>query len=54
MLRLREHAREQLGDAFDIRKFHSWVIDSGSMTLDTLEQHVNYEIARQKNGNGGT
>jgi uncharacterized protein (DUF885 family) len=50
MLRLRAHAKEQLGASFDIRKFHSWVIDSGSMTLDTLEEHVEYEIARQKSG----
>ena len=49
MLQLREHARAELGSSFDIRRFHSWVIDSGSMTLDTLAQHVDYEIAKQKN-----
>ena len=49
MLQLREHARDELGGAFDIRRFHSWVIDSGSMTLDTLAQHVDYEIAKQRN-----
>ncbi|HYL27366.1 MAG TPA: DUF885 domain-containing protein [Candidatus Nitrosotalea sp.] len=48
MLRLRKEARASLGARFDIRKFHAWVIDSGSMTLDTLARHVEYEIARQK------
>ncbi|MGC1381191.1 MAG: DUF885 domain-containing protein [Candidatus Baltobacteraceae bacterium] len=46
MLQLREQARKQLGSAFDIRKFHAWVIDSGSMTLDTLRAHVEYEMAK--------
>jgi uncharacterized protein (DUF885 family) len=48
MLSLRDHAKQALGDAFDIRKFHSWIIDSGSMTLDTLRLHVEYEIGLQK------
>lgn len=46
MLEIRAHARERLGGKFDIRQFHSWVIDSGSMTLDTLRAHVEYEIAQ--------
>jgi uncharacterized protein (DUF885 family) len=46
LLQIRRHAREQLGANFDIRQFHSWVIGSGSMTLDTLQAHVDYEIAR--------
>ncbi|MBV8198610.1 MAG: DUF885 family protein, partial [Candidatus Eremiobacteraeota bacterium] len=49
MLELRSHAKKALGAAFDIRRFHAWVIDSGSMTLDTLREHIDYEIARQKN-----
>jgi uncharacterized protein (DUF885 family) len=48
MLRLRDHAKQELGPAFDIRQFHSWVIDSGSMTLDTLGMHIDYEIDRAK------
>jgi uncharacterized protein (DUF885 family) len=48
MLRLRAHAQAALGNAFDIRTFHGWVINSGSMTLDTLSAHIDYEIARQK------
>lgn len=45
MLAIRAHAQAKLGKAFDIRQFHSWVIDSGTMTLDTLREHVDYEIA---------
>ncbi len=46
MLAIREEARKKLGSAFDIRRFHAWLIDSGSMTLDTLRAHVAYEISR--------
>ncbi|MGB6517075.1 MAG: DUF885 domain-containing protein [Candidatus Cybelea sp.] len=48
MLQIRRHARDELGAAFDVRRFHSWVIGSGSMTLDTLQAHVDYEIAQHK------
>jgi len=44
MLQLRDEAKRRLGADFDIRRFHSWIIDSGSMTLDTLRAHVDYEI----------
>ncbi len=49
-LAIRKHAEDELGSKFDMRKFHSWVLDSGSMTLDTLREHVDYEIAREKAG----
>ncbi|HEU5481397.1 MAG TPA: DUF885 domain-containing protein, partial [Candidatus Tumulicola sp.] len=52
MLQIRERARRELGARFDIRKFHAWTIDSGSMTLDTLREHVDYEIAEQKSEPG--
>jgi uncharacterized protein (DUF885 family) len=48
MLRIRAHAQAVLGKNFDIRTFHGWVINSGTMTLDTLSDHINYELARQK------
>lgn len=47
-LQLRRHAHEKLGSAFDIRQFHAWVLDSGSMTLDTLKAHIDYEISQQR------
>jgi uncharacterized protein (DUF885 family) len=46
MLALRDHARKELGSKFDIRRFHAWILDSGSMTLDTLREHIDYEIAK--------
>jgi uncharacterized protein (DUF885 family) len=52
MLQIRGQAQAELGTAFDVRKFHSWVIGSGSMTLDTLRAHIEYEIAQQKNRKG--
>ncbi|HZY99887.1 MAG TPA: DUF885 domain-containing protein [Candidatus Baltobacteraceae bacterium] len=50
MLQLRDHARKELGAKFDIRQFHAWVLDSGAMTLDTLREHIDYEIAKAKSG----
>ncbi|MDP9111035.1 MAG: DUF885 domain-containing protein, partial [Candidatus Eremiobacteraeota bacterium] len=46
MLAIRADAKARMGKAFDIRRFHSWMLDSGSMTLDTLREHVRYEIAQ--------
>jgi uncharacterized protein (DUF885 family) len=48
MLQLRDRAKTALGNAFDIRAFHSWMLGSGSMTLDTLRVHIDYEVRRQK------
>jgi uncharacterized protein (DUF885 family) len=38
--RLRREAEERQGDRFDIKTFHSAVLDSGSLPLDVLEQLV--------------
>ena len=46
LLQIRRHAREELGAEFDIRSSIRGSSDSGSMTLDTLQAHVDYEIAR--------
>jgi uncharacterized protein (DUF885 family) len=40
LLRLREDARRQLGKAFDIRDFHSAVLDHGTLPLPVLTQVV--------------
>jgi uncharacterized protein (DUF885 family) len=48
MLAIRDHARQELGSKFDIRQFHAWILDSGSMTLDTLREHIDYEIGLVK------
>ena len=48
ILRLREEARHQLGDQFDIRKFHDVVLEEGPLPLDVLEEHVHTWLAQQK------
>src|SRR5581483_1571611 len=40
ILELREHARQALGNKFNLSDFHDEVIDSGSLPLDVLEQRV--------------
>jgi len=46
MLELRRNAQQQLGPRFDVRKFHEWIIGSGSMPLPVLEQHAADEMKR--------
>ncbi len=38
--RMRSEAKQRQGDAFDVRKFHSAVLDSGSLPLGVLDQVV--------------
>lgn len=38
--RLRELARERMGDDFDIRDFHDRVLEDGAVTLDMLERKI--------------
>jgi uncharacterized protein (DUF885 family) len=40
ILRLRQEAREALGDAFDIREFHRVVLENGALPLTLLRQVV--------------
>ena len=47
ILALREKAKKQLGEQFDIRKFHEVVLTQGSLPLDVLEQQVDDWIASQ-------
>ncbi|HET7267325.1 MAG TPA: DUF885 family protein [Oleiagrimonas sp.] len=45
---LREKAKKELGDKFDIRAYHSVVLGDGSLPLDILEGKVDRWIAEQK------
>ncbi|MBV9669689.1 MAG: DUF885 family protein, partial [Acidobacteriales bacterium] len=49
-LSLREHAKQELGDKFDIRKFHDVLLTGGALPLDIVEQRVNTWIAQTKSG----
>jgi uncharacterized protein (DUF885 family) len=48
ILELRERAKRELGDRFDIRAFHDEVLGAGALPLDVLEQRINDWISRQK------
>jgi uncharacterized protein (DUF885 family) len=48
ILELRERARHELGDKFDIRTFHDAVLDQGVLPLDVLEEKINGWLASQK------
>ena len=48
ILELREHAKQQLGDKFDIREFHDAVLKNGALPLDVLAQQIDVWIAEKK------
>ncbi|WP_417436280.1 DUF885 domain-containing protein [Idiomarina abyssalis] len=48
ILELREKAKSELGDKFDIREFHDVVLGSGPVPLNILEQFVNDYISETK------
>ncbi len=48
ILRLREKAKAELGDKFDIREFHAQVLDTGALPLPVLEEKIDNWIAAKK------
>jgi uncharacterized protein (DUF885 family) len=47
ILKLREEAKQKLGDKFDIRAFHDAVLGNGALPLDVLDSEVNSWIDSQ-------
>ena len=45
---LRERARKELGDRFDVREYHDEVLGAGALPLDVLEQRIDAWIAAKK------
>jgi uncharacterized protein (DUF885 family) len=45
---LRARARRELGERFDIRRFHDAVLSAGALPLDILEKRTDSWIAREK------
>ena len=48
ILELRDRAKRELGDRFDIRDFHAAVLENGALPLDILDEQVNAYIASKK------
>jgi len=48
LLKLRDRAREKLGDRFNVRDFHRIVLEEGAMPLDVLESRINDWIAASR------
>jgi uncharacterized protein (DUF885 family) len=44
---LRGRAEDRLGDAFDLRAFHDFILSLGSVPLDVLRDEVEYWVAQQ-------
>lgn len=48
ILELRERAKDELGENFDIREFHNQVLNSGSLPLEILEKKIDRWITDTK------
>src|SRR4051812_13470197 len=45
---MREKAKRELGDKFDIRAYHDEVLGAGALPMDVFEERINHWIAEQK------
>ena len=48
ILDLRQRAQNELGDRFDIRQFHDFILKNGALPLQILEQVVDGYVAAAK------
>lgn len=47
ILKLRQTAKQALGQRFDLRKFHTTVLSQGTLVMPALEQHIQWYIAEE-------
>lgn len=50
IVELRENAKQELGDKFDIREFHDVVLANGAVPLDVLEELVSKWVEEKQQG----
>jgi len=48
ILKLRQYAKDQLGDKFDIRGFHDEVLSGGALPMDVLSTRIHEWVGHQK------
>ena len=48
ILKLRQNAKDQLGDEFDIRGFHDEVLSGGALPMDVLSTRIHEWVGQQK------
>ncbi len=48
ILKLRQYAKDQLGDKFDLRAFHDEVLSGGALPMDVLSTRIHEWVAQQK------
>jgi uncharacterized protein (DUF885 family) len=47
ILKLRDEAKAQLGEKFDLKAFHDEILNGGAMPLDLLQERVKAWIKNQ-------
>jgi uncharacterized protein (DUF885 family) len=48
ILELRQYAKDELGDKFDIRAFHDEILNGGALPMDVLKERIHDWVALQK------
>ncbi len=48
ILKLRQYAKDQLGDKFDLRAFHDEILGAGALPMDVLKERIEDWVALQK------
>ncbi len=48
ILKLRQYAKDQLGDKFNLSNFHDEVLSAGALPLDVLSARIHEWVAKQK------